>query len=206
MVDIVASVVATDICDPSPVVVLESITSNEPDDAPGGGDGHTTNDIQGAEIGTDDRAFQLRAERDGKGSGRIYTVTYSATDASGNSATASATVSVPHDQGGLKKGIAWYSEESVPEFYALFPNHPNPFNPETTIRYQLPEGSHVSLKIFNSMGREIRSLVDEKQQPGIYTARWDGRDDFGEQVSSGVYLYILHAGGFHQARKALLLR
>ena len=76
---------------------LVSITSNEP--ANGTGDGNTSPDIAGATFGTDDRTFQLRAERKGNGNGRIYTVTYSAQDASGNTAQQIATVTVAHDQG-----------------------------------------------------------------------------------------------------------
>ncbi|NOQ33611.1 MAG: HYR domain-containing protein [Methanosarcinales archaeon] len=97
MVDIVATVTVSDICDAAPVVVLTSVTSDEPDDAKGNGDGKTVDDIQ-AEIGTEDYEFQLRAERAGKGDGRTYTITYTVTDASGNSADASATVVVPHDR------------------------------------------------------------------------------------------------------------
>ena len=106
MVDIVANVTVSDICDAAPSVVLTNVTSNEPGDAKGkpwdsqdstSGDGSTINDIQGAEIGTGDYNFQLRAERAGKGDGRVYTITYTVTDASGNSASASTTVVVPHD-------------------------------------------------------------------------------------------------------------
>lgn len=96
MVDIVATVEVTDECDPNPSVVLVSVTSNEPDN--GTGDGNTVNDIQDAAAGTDDREFRLRAERSGKGSGRIYTIVYRAEDASGNTATASATVAVPRSK------------------------------------------------------------------------------------------------------------
>jgi len=93
---ITASITVSDNCDPNPKVRLVSITSNEPDD--GLGDGDTANDIQGATIGTDDRTFQLRAERSGRGTGRVYTVTYEASDASGNTTTRQATVSVPHSK------------------------------------------------------------------------------------------------------------
>ena len=98
MVDVTATVTVSDICDAGPTVVLTSVTSNEPDNAKGNGDGNTVNDIQ-ADIGDEDYEFQLRAERAGKGDGRIYTITYTVTDASGNSASASATVVVPHDMG-----------------------------------------------------------------------------------------------------------
>jgi hypothetical protein len=91
---IVASVAASDICDPSPSIQLISITSNEADD--GLGDGDTTGDIQEADIGTNDTSFLLRAERSGTGTGRIYTVTYRATDASSNTTVKTATVFVRH--------------------------------------------------------------------------------------------------------------
>ncbi len=94
LIPITATIVATDTCDASPLVRLVSITSNESDN--GGGDGNTTDDIQGASFGTDDREFQLRSERSGKGQGRVYTITYSATDASGNTTVRQATVTVPH--------------------------------------------------------------------------------------------------------------
>jgi hypothetical protein len=96
LADITATVTVTDVCDPNPPVTLVSITSNEPDD--GLGDGDTAGDIAGADLGTDDRAFQLRAERAGGGDGRVYTVCYTATDEAGNVGRGCATVSVPRDQ------------------------------------------------------------------------------------------------------------
>ena len=96
MIQITATVIVSDICDPAPAVVLTSIVSNEPHDAKGNGDGNTVNDIQDATFGTADYTFLLRAERAGTGDGRVYTITYTVTDASGNSASASATVTVPH--------------------------------------------------------------------------------------------------------------
>ena len=99
LVDITATVVASDLCDPSPVVELISIVSDEPDDAPGGGDGSTTGDVQDGDFGTADFHFRLRAERAGSGDGRTYTVTYKVTDACGLSASADTEVFVPHDQG-----------------------------------------------------------------------------------------------------------
>lgn len=91
-VEVKINVAAFDLCDLSPQITLESITSNEPDR--GIGDGNTTNDI----VIIDDFTFKLRAERSGTGSGRIYTITYKATDASGNYVIASVTVEVPHNQ------------------------------------------------------------------------------------------------------------
>lgn len=89
-----ASITVSDICDPSPTVRLISITSNENDN--GVGDGNTSEDIQEATLGTDDRTFLLRSERSGPGNGRVYTVTYEASDASGNTTVRQATVTVRH--------------------------------------------------------------------------------------------------------------
>ena len=93
LVQVAATVTATDDYDPNVSVKLVSVSSSEPDD--GLGDGDTAGDIAGAVVGTDDRSFELRAERSGSGPGRIYTVVYLATDASGNTALATATVRVP---------------------------------------------------------------------------------------------------------------
>ncbi len=102
--DVNVVVIAADACDPEPAVLLTSISSSEPDD--GLGDGDTSGDIQQAEVGTDDRAFQLRAERAGPGSGRTYSAIYSVTDESGNTTDALATVVVPHDQGDARSSKA----------------------------------------------------------------------------------------------------
>jgi hypothetical protein len=106
MVDVNYNVVAIDACDPNPTVKLVSVTSSEPDDAPGGGDGQTTGDIQGAGTGTDDRQVQLRAERDGNTTGRTYVATYSATDSSGNTTSTSSSVQAPHDLGNVVEPIS----------------------------------------------------------------------------------------------------
>jgi len=87
----------SDNCDQELDIVLTSVVCDEPDDALDVGDGHTTDDIQDAEIGTEDYAISLRAERQGEGDGRIYTITYTATDDSGNSAAADTAVIVPYE-------------------------------------------------------------------------------------------------------------
>ncbi|MFQ6116357.1 MAG: carboxypeptidase regulatory-like domain-containing protein, partial [bacterium] len=96
---------------------------------------------------------------------------------------------------------------SVPETYQLFQNYPNPFNPETSIKYQLPEASQVTLKIFNILGQEIRTILDKQQEAGVYTVKWDGKDKFGRQVASGVYILQINAGDkFKESQRMLLLR
>jgi len=94
----------------------------------------------------------------------------------------------------------------LPESYDLGQNYPNPFNPETTINYQLPEAGRVVLKIYNTLGQEIRTLVSEEKEAGYHEARWDGKDDKGVAVSSGVYVYRIQSGEFVKARKMLFLR
>jgi len=96
LVQISATITVQDVCDPSPKVELVSIVSNEPDNATG--DGNTSDDIQEAEYGTRDVKFKLRAERRGPGNGRVYTVTYKATDGSGNATVRTAIVTVAHNQ------------------------------------------------------------------------------------------------------------
>ncbi len=95
---------------------------------------------------------------------------------------------------------------ALPESYALFQNYPNPFNPETEIRFALPQASYVVVKIFNLVGAEIRTLVDETREAGYHRVRWNGKDKNGKAVASGIYLYQLRAGNFSQVRKMSLVR
>ena len=85
-------------------------------------------------------------------------------------------------------------------------NYPNPFNPETEIRFQLPEITHVVLKIFNTLGQEIVMLADQQYEAGHHSVRWDGKDKNGNAVSSGIYFYQLQGGSFTQVKKMSLLR
>src|SRR5439155_13534231 len=88
---------ASDVCGAAPTVALSSATSSEPDDAPGDGDGRTTQDISGADLGTPDTVVSLRSERSATGTGRTYELTYEATDSSGNNTRRAVAVLVPHD-------------------------------------------------------------------------------------------------------------
>ncbi len=98
------------------------------------------------------------------------------------------------------------AEATPPANFVLAQNYPNPFNPQTDISYQIPEASHVTVKIFNTRGEEVRSLVDELKNAGVHTVTWDGRDNFGNKVSSGVYVYRLEAGQFTCTRKMAMLK
>ncbi|MFH1943300.1 MAG: FlgD immunoglobulin-like domain containing protein [bacterium] len=89
--------------------------------------------------------------------------------------------------------------------FGLEDNYPNPFNPETTIGYDLPEKSRVILTIIDVLGRELYRLVDAEQAPGHHEVQWDGRTTEGT-AASGVYLYRLQAGSFEKVKKMALLR
>jgi len=94
----------------------------------------------------------------------------------------------------------------VSSSYRLGQNYPNPFNPVTTIEYQLPRESVVSINIYNITGELIRTIVSQQQAAGAYRIQWDGRDNYGHAVAGGVYLYQLQAGDFMQSNKMVLLR
>jgi hypothetical protein len=97
-------------------------------------------------------------------------------------------------------------EKESPMEFSLLDNYPNPFNPVTKISYSIPEACKVKLEIFNILGQKIRALVDEDQAVGKKTVSWDGRDEKGTSVASGVYFYKLKAGNFSQTNKMVLIR
>jgi len=95
-------------------------------------------------------------------------------------------------------------EENIPRSFQLFQNYPNPFNPSTTVRFQVPIESEVTIKIYDILGREIKTLFSEQMQRGTNTVEWDGLNDAGERMSSGTYIYRIVAGEFVQSKKMLL--
>jgi flagellar hook assembly protein FlgD len=97
-------------------------------------------------------------------------------------------------------------DEPIPEVFALHQNYPNPFNPTTQIRYDLPEDANVNITIYDIIGRSIRSLVNSKQTAGYRSIRWDGKNNLGEGVSAGIYIYMIQAGKFKQTKKMVLLK
>ena len=94
----------------------------------------------------------------------------------------------------------------TPHLFSLEQNHPNPFNPETQIRYTLPQGIKVRLLIYNILGQKVRTLVDEYQTAGYRTGKWDGKNDIGDEIASGIYFYRLQAGEYDEVRKMILMR
>ena len=97
-------------------------------------------------------------------------------------------------------------QEETPKTFSLYANYPNPFNPTTTISYELSVTSHIELTIYNQLGQEIRTLVSRQQQANYYQIQWDGRDNAGKQVVSGIYVYRLTGDSFSQSRKMVLLK
>jgi len=94
----------------------------------------------------------------------------------------------------------------IPDQFELDQNYPNPFNPVTTIRYGVPEASHVRVSIFNMLGRRVKLLVNEDKNPGYYTVVWDGKSTEGSSVSSGLYIYVMEGKDFRDTRKMVLIK
>jgi flagellar hook assembly protein FlgD len=88
----------------------------------------------------------------------------------------------------------------------LHHNFPNPFNPTTTIKYDLKDAGKVTLKVYNMLGQEVRTLVSRNESAGFKSVVWDGRDNSGKMVSSGLYIYRLEAGKFIKSHKMLLVK
>jgi len=97
-------------------------------------------------------------------------------------------------------------ESSLPTEYALSQNFPNPFNPTTTIAYSIPENSEVKLTIYNLTGRRIIDLVQGQINAGIYSVNWDGINDTGHPVSSGLYLYTIETDNFRAMKKMIYMK
>ncbi|SVD22074.1 uncharacterized protein METZ01_LOCUS374928, partial [marine metagenome] len=105
---------------------------------------------------------------------------------------------IDHHKNGIRVGIP-------PEF-ALLENYPNPFNLTTTLRFDVPEVSNITLTIYNMLGQRVRSFNMQSTPAGYHAVTWDGTNDLGKQVSAGVYLYRIQAGEFTQTKKMLLLK
>jgi hypothetical protein len=97
-------------------------------------------------------------------------------------------------------------EQELPQVFALHQNYPNPFNPVSTIRYDLPEASNVSLIVYDILGREVIRLVDGLTEPGYRQVQWDGRDQYGRAVPSGIYIARLATPEYSESIKMLLLK
>ena len=103
-------------------------------------------------------------------------------------------------------GIENRPSDGLPREFRLLQNYPNPFNPTTTIAFDVAKSADVSLKLYNITGQEIRSLIDENLSAGQYQITWDGKNNVGQQVASGIYFYQIKAGQFSAIKKMILLK
>jgi hypothetical protein len=104
------------------------------------------------------------------------------------------------------QGVEITPAAEAPVSYELMQNYPNPFNPTTSIRYSLPVQAHVTLTVYDLLGREVTRLVDEAQNPGYHETRWSGNNSSGNPVSTGIYFYRITAGQFTDVRKMMLMK
>jgi len=98
------------------------------------------------------------------------------------------------------------SNEISPVSYSLIQNYPNPFNPSTIISYALPKISFVTLRIYDVLGREVKTLINQEQAPGIHKVEWKGDNNYGSKIASGTYIYRIEAGDFSQTKKMIFLK
>ena len=105
---------------------------------------------------------------------------------------------------GMQTGVEDLPE--IPVSFSLSQNYPNPFNPSTTIRFDIPRRAGVTLVLYDILGQRVATLVDQEKGPGRYEAVWNGRNDAGQNVSSGVYIYRLKADDRVQSRKLMLVK
>jgi hypothetical protein len=94
----------------------------------------------------------------------------------------------------------------IPSQYTLHQNYPNPFNPVTTLRYDLPENGLVNITIYDMLGRQVKTLMNQTQDAGYRSVVWNATNDYGKPVSAGIYLYQIQAGEYMQTKKMVLLK
>ena len=97
-------------------------------------------------------------------------------------------------------------EKAAPSEFRLYPNYPNPFNPVTTISYDLPENGYVKLVIYNMRGEKVTTLIQGNQEVGSYQLNWDGRDHNGDTVASGIYLLNIVSVNYTKTNKMIFIR
>ena len=98
------------------------------------------------------------------------------------------------------------NHRTLPVKYKLGQNYPNPFNPTTQISFAIPEPSHVIIEVFNITGQRVATIVDDFMATGAYTVNWNGSDQNGYEVASGIYLYRLTAGTYSETKKMVLMK
>ena len=102
--------------------------------------------------------------------------------------------------------VSTLSVGALPETFVLYPAHPNPFNPVTNITYDIAQNSEVTLEIYNVMGQRVRTLAQGSHEPGRYRVMWNATNDYGQSLSSGMYIYRIQAGDFVSVKKLILMK
>ena len=97
-------------------------------------------------------------------------------------------------------------DKQLPSIYTLHQNYPNPFNPTTKINYEIPEDALVKVVIFDVMGRNVKTLINEIQSSGYHSILWDATNDMGEDISAGMYIYTIIAGEYRYSKKMVLIK
>jgi len=110
------------------------------------------------------------------------------------------------DDAGIPVGVADAEQPMLPTVFALHQNFPNPFNPTTIIKYDLPKACNVKILIFNALGQQVKTLIDTRQNAGYQQIRWNGTNNQGLLVSSGTYFYLIKAGDFNQTKKMMFVK
>ncbi len=189
-------------------VTITGITQDEPVDDRG--DGHTMPDAFG--VGT--ATALLRAERMGGGNGRVYEISYRASDGGTGMCTGSVKVCVGKSSTCVDDGQQYDATSNLLPHRDLrvvsgplrVRTYPNPFNPSTRIEYTLPTASVVSLTVYNALGQQVRALVTGEQSEGTHHALWNGQDDSRNPLPSGIYIYRLETGGLEETGRMVLIR
>jgi hypothetical protein len=140
------------------------------------------------------------------GSGRFATFSFASPDGSLPQVNLVEGLVRDADNNQLAAQLQSVSFDGMPTTYALSQNYPNPFNPTTKINFDLPQPGEVTLEVFNMLGQRVAVLVDEYLEAGSHTVEWDSRDEYGDHVASGIYLYRLNAGDVGFTRKMMLLK
>ena len=103
-------------------------------------------------------------------------------------------------------GVSEIHPNVIPKTFELSQNYPNPFNPTTKIEFAIPSKSHVNLVIYNALGQKVKDLVNEELDAGWKAVTWDGTDNTGNEVASGIYLYRIEAENYAQSKKMILMK
>ena len=151
-----------------------------------------------------DNIESLTKNVDGLTSGKTYYWRVSSKDEKGNYSSYSR-------EGKFKiSSVTGIGDETfsslIPDKFEVSQNYPNPFNPSTTIKFGLPEAAFVSIKIYNILGQEVKTLLNAERSAGTYTLQWNGDNNFGHQVTSGTYIYRVVAGNNVVTKKMILLK